>query len=112
MKTAYIETYIPLDTEVGSEVSSRLRTAGAFILQTASAGHMFTSIARGATEGFVGLQNPYATIWDYAPGALLVHEAGGVVVNVGSDTYSVDNPDLIAANQVTFGALRSIVKDL
>ena len=112
INTAYVETYISLDTEAGEQVSKRLRTAGAFILQTASAGHMFTSIARGATEGFIGFQNPYATIWDYAPGALLVHEAGGIVVNVGSDSYNVNNPDLIASNQFSFNALRDAVKDL
>jgi myo-inositol-1(or 4)-monophosphatase len=112
MPTAYIETYIPLDTEVGAEASSRIRSAGAFILQSASAGHMFTGIARGATEGFISLQNPYASIWDYAPGALLVHEAGGVVTNVNSDSYTVNNPDFIASNQQTYGALREIVCDL
>lgn len=112
MTTAYIETYIPQDTEVGLKISSKIRSAGAFILQSGSAGHMFTSIARGATEGFVGFQNPYASIWDYAPGALLVREAGGMVVNVGSDTYTVNDPDIIASNSHTFGTLSGILKDL
>ncbi len=112
MKTAYVETYVPLDVEEGVEINKRLRTAGAFILQTASSGHLFTSIARGATEGFVSYQNPFATIWDYAPGALLVHEAGGIVQNIGSDRYSVNNPDLVASNKFCFDALRDAVKDL
>ncbi len=110
LSTAYIERYVPNDIEV--ELDTRLRAAGAFILSTASAGHMFTSIARGATEGFVSFHNPYGTIWDYAPGALLVHEAGGVVLNVDSDTYKVDNFDLIASNNVAFNALREAVREL
>jgi myo-inositol-1(or 4)-monophosphatase len=109
MPTAYIESYVPLETEEGALIDAKIREAGAYILHTACAGHMFTSIARGATEGFVSWHNPYATVWDYAPGALLVHEAGGMVVNVDSDTYTVDNPDFIASNRATFTTLKSLV---
>lgn len=107
---AYIETYLPEDTFMSQQVSIGLHKAGAYILQTGSSGHMFNSIARGATEGFLGVQNPFATVWDYAPGALLVHEAGGRVVNIGSDTYDVTNPDMIASNRLVFDALTEVVK--
>ena len=109
MQEAYVETYIPLDQPVGERASSMIREAGAFILQTASAGHMFAQVARGATEGFIGLENPYATVWDYAPGALLVHEAGGMVRNIGSEAgYTVDRFDMIASNQSVYSSLADI----
>lgn len=36
--------------------------------------------------------------YDFAPGTLLVSEAGGKVVNIGSDTYDYKNLNFIAAN--------------
>ncbi len=109
IEQAHIETYVQLDSEEGSAINQRIRAMGAFIRNTGAAGHTFTSIASGSTEGFVSYDNPYASVWDYAPGALLVHLAGGEVRNIGSDTYSVDNPDFIASNPMVFNDLHQAV---
>jgi fructose-1,6-bisphosphatase/inositol monophosphatase family enzyme len=63
-----------------------------------AAGYGFTQVARGALEARVQ-HNPYGNIWDYAPGALLVREAGGMVANIGSSTYDYNNTSFIASNQ-------------
>jgi fructose-1,6-bisphosphatase/inositol monophosphatase family enzyme len=39
---------------------------------------------------------------DYAPGSLLVSEAGGKVANIGSTKYDFKNLDFIAANKALY----------
>ena len=46
------------------------------------------------------LKNPYGKDWDYAPGALLVTEAGGIATNIGKTTYDYRNHDYIITNPV------------
>ncbi|MBI3887893.1 hypothetical protein HY310_02390, partial [Candidatus Microgenomates bacterium] len=63
-------------------------------------------------------KNPYGNDWDYAPGALLVTEAGGIATNIGKTTYDYRNHDYIITNTVVHkeltegdSALFSILKD-
>lgn len=95
---AYYEAYIKQGTEFSQEFSGRMRNLGAKMLRTGSAGHMFTSIARGSVEAFVSYDNPSATIWDYAPGTLLVSEAGGEIYSIDGSPYSVDSFNFVASN--------------
>jgi myo-inositol-1(or 4)-monophosphatase len=43
--------------------------------------------------------------WDYAPGTLLVSEAGGMVANIGKSTYDYKNHDFLIANREIYSAL-------
>ncbi len=74
-----------------------------------AAGFGFCQVARGSTEARVSY-NAYGKIWDYAPGSLLVAEAGGIVANVGHDKYTYENRDLIASNAVVHGKLQEYFK--
>lgn len=78
-------------------ITGRLRAQVKSISGYGGAGYTFTSIARGAIEGFLSYGTS-AKQWDMAPGTLLVQEAGGIVTNVGSGDYNYMNTDLIAAN--------------
>jgi myo-inositol-1(or 4)-monophosphatase len=71
---------------------------------TVSAGHEYAMIAAGKLEGRICL-NPYGQDYDFAPGALLVKEAGGCVANIGSRSYDYRNLNFIAANPRVFEAL-------
>ena len=106
-------SHIELYTNTGKAEGQKLRTAientGAHLLSYAASGHMLISVARGTTEGFMSAYLPDRKEWDIAPGALLVHEAGGIVRNVGSDSFSSRNPDIIAANPLVFGKLAESV---
>jgi myo-inositol-1(or 4)-monophosphatase len=62
-----------------------------------NSGYEFIMIASGKLEGKVAL-DPYGKDWDFAPGSLLVREAGGVVRNVGSSEYNYRNHNFIIAN--------------
>lgn len=71
------------------------------IIKLAATGAEMTQVAAGQTEGRV-LYKGRAKPWDFAPGALLIAEAGGRVANIGSDTYDVRNTDVIATNAAIF----------
>jgi fructose-1,6-bisphosphatase/inositol monophosphatase family enzyme len=68
------------------------------------AGHEFALVASGKLEGRVN-HRPFGKAWDYAPGTLLVSEAGGIVANVGKRSYDYRDYDLIAACPQVYRAL-------
>jgi myo-inositol-1(or 4)-monophosphatase len=82
-------------------VRNRVRT-----IELLSSGYEHALVATGKIEGRVAY-NPYGHDYDYAPGALLVKEAGGVVANIGSDTYDYANTNYIAANRAVYEGLTS-----
>ena len=61
------------------------------------AGYEHILVATGKIEGRIGC-DPFGVDYDFAPGALLIAEAGGVVTNIGSNKYDYSNPNYIAAN--------------
>ena len=67
-------------------------------------GYEFALVASGKLDGRVQVE-PYGKDWDFAPGSLLVAEAGGVVANVGTTTYDYRNTSFIAANKAVYIAL-------
>ncbi len=64
-------------------------------------GYEFCLVASGKIDGRVCI-DPYGKDFDFAPGALLVSEAGGIVTNIGSDKYDYRNTNLIAANKMVY----------
>ncbi|HSX53317.1 MAG TPA: inositol monophosphatase [Patescibacteria group bacterium] len=70
----------------------------------------FTPIAIGGYEGGIWDQHNGGP-WDYAPRALLIKEAGGVVANVGSDKYDYKIINLIATNARIFDELHKLYKE-
>lgn len=64
-----------------------------------ASGWELAQVATGRLEGKVFCQ-PWAQPLDLAPGALLVQEAGGIVTNIGKNTYDFLNTDVIAANPI------------
>lgn len=74
------------------------------MMSTLSAGHELALVASGKLEARVTC-DPFGKAWDYAPGALLVSEAGGIVANIGKRTYDYRNCDFIAASPNVYRAL-------
>lgn len=69
------------------------------IIATINCGFEFAMIASGKLDGRIGL-DPYGMDWDFAPGSLLVAEAGGVATNIGKSTYDYTNHDFIISNKL------------
>lgn len=79
------------------------------MVKTVSAGWELMMIAEGKLEARVTI-DPYGKDYDFAPGTLLVSEAGGIVHNIGSDTYDYRNLNFIAAAPSAYESLRSLVE--
>lgn len=76
----------------------------------AAAGFGFCQVAKGAIEARIQYDG-YGKLWDYAPGALLVQEAGGTVANIGKTEFDWHNLDFIASNRRVHGDLQEFFKN-
>lgn len=74
------------------------------LLTTINCGYEYGLIASGKLEGRICVE-PYGKDWDYAPGSLLVSEAGGKVANIGSNDYDYTNHSFLATNSFVFDEL-------
>lgn len=67
-------------------------------------GYEYGLIASGKLEGRICI-DPYGKDWDFAAGSLLVSEAGGIVRNIGKNSYNYRNHDFIATNKTIYDEL-------
>ena len=81
------------------ETHLALKRLGMMHMNTISAGFEMTMVAQGKWEGRI-TKEPFGKTWDFAPGSLLISEAGGVVTNIGKDTYDYHNLDYLMTNPV------------
>lgn len=65
-------------------------------IKTLTAGYEMILVASGKIEGRVGF-DPYGYDYDFAPGSLLVCEAGGIVSNLGKMPYDYRDTDHLMA---------------
>jgi len=112
LPTAQLELYTDEQAAPGRQLRALVEQSGACLLRTSASGFTFVGVARGAIEGFVTFRDPHCSEWDIAPGCLLVHEAGGVVRNIGSDRFHSRNLDYIAANPAVYAAVDAILDNL
>lgn len=61
-----------------------------------SAGLDLAYVASGMLDLFI---ESGASTWDYAPGALLIREAGGMVLNFEGKDWTIDDKTLVASNE-------------
>jgi myo-inositol-1(or 4)-monophosphatase len=80
-------------------------------IRAAATGYELVAVATGAIEGRLTYKCR-AKPWDFAPGTLIVQEAGGRVANVGSDEYDYRDSSVVVANPVVFDTLASFMRDL
>lgn len=74
------------------------------IFDTGASGFAFSMVAAGKLDGRICFDGG-GRDYDYAPGSLLVSEAGGVVANIGARSYDYRNGNFIAANPYVFKEL-------
>jgi len=76
-------------------------------INSQSAGWEFAMVASGKLDARICC-DPYGKDYDFAPGCLLVEEAGGIVRNLGSNSYDYRNLNFIASNPVNYDELAQI----
>lgn len=101
--SAYVSFESKLQTEADKATYFKLRDQASLVSALCS-GWEFAMVASGMLDGRICL-NPFGKQYDFAPGSLLVSEAGGVVRNLGSSAYSYENLDMIAANPTVYESL-------
>lgn len=68
------------------------------LFKAVASGYEYAMVASGKLEGRICF-DPWGVDYDFAPGSLLVKEAGGIVQNLGSRSYDYKNLDFIAGNE-------------
>ncbi len=108
-KRSLAESYIGVETNVKKEenakVLNELRNKS-IVFQSISSGWEHAMVASGKLDARI-MFDPYGQDYDFAPGALLVQEAGGKVANVYSKNYDYRNTSVIVANSVIYEELTS-----
>ena len=74
------------------------------LLEMITAGWSLAMVAAGKIDGRVTWDG-WGFDYDFAPGSLLVEEAGGIVANVGSRSYDYRKLDFLACNKEVFAEL-------
>lgn len=103
LKGSYMgwETHIDQGENLKKDLA--LRATSSFF-KSICAGTEFAMVAMGKLEGRICF-DPFGKDYDFAPGSLLVEEAGGIVRNIGSSTYDYTNFNFIASNPVVYKEL-------
>jgi myo-inositol-1(or 4)-monophosphatase len=76
-------------------------TRQANLFKSINCGFEFSMVASGRLDGRIA-KDPYGMDWDFAPGSLLVSEAGGVAVNIGTEQYDYRNHDYLIVNPALY----------
>lgn len=103
LNRAYIAVEAKLETDADVEIYRKLRRI-AVIVQTITCGFEYGLIAQGKLEGRICM-NPYGDDYDYAPGSLLVEEAGGIATNIGKTTYDYRDHNFLMTNKLVHEVL-------
>lgn len=67
------------------------------IINTCSAGFEFSLVAQGTVEARIA-KDPYGKAYDFAAGALIVTEAGGIVRELSGGDFTINSRDFVAAS--------------
>jgi myo-inositol-1(or 4)-monophosphatase len=107
------DSYICMESKMykkyNQEFFGRINTKAPYF-SSVDCGWEFAMVACGKLDGRISF-DPWGYDYDFAPGALLVSEAGGIVVNIGSSEYDYKNINFIAAGPKVYKELEEIFKD-
>lgn len=103
LRNSFISFETNIDKPRNAELRNKLRSE-TDVVTTFSAGWEFAMVASGKMDARICL-DPYGSDYDFAPGTLIVAEAGGVVRNIGRSTFDYKNLNFIAANPFVYNEL-------
>lgn len=103
LREAFIGFEVDRSKRGNEEVADRFRSVS-MPYKSMNSGWEFCMTAEGKLDGRIQ-KDPWGGIYDFAAGSLLVKEAGGVVANIGVETYDYRNLNFIATNEVIYNEL-------
>lgn len=96
VQEAIVQTEVRLDSTANLQLQQLLFTKFR-LLSLFCPGYEFGMIASGKAEGRICI-DPFGKDYDFAPGALLIQEAGGIAKNLKGDDYRTTDSDIIVAS--------------
>jgi myo-inositol-1(or 4)-monophosphatase len=103
LEQAYISFETRIENPHNLEILQGLQKK-CVLISTINSGFEYAMVAEGKLDGRIALE-PYGGIWDYAPGSLLVSEAGGVSVNIGAGEFDYRNLNNLSVTPVVYQEL-------
>lgn len=103
LRESYVCVEMHMNVNDNASLYARLQES-CVTMKSINTGWEFSGIAAGRLDGRIQ-KDPWGYPWDFAPGALLVKEAGGLVANLGTTSYDVRNLNFIAAPPTVFREL-------
>ncbi len=100
LNDAFVYVEANLNTEKNRLTYSKLNES-CIVLASYPAGIHFALTAEGRVEGRICV-DPYGKDYDFAPGQLLVSEAGGIVKNIGTNLFDYRNLNFLAVNKQVY----------
>jgi myo-inositol-1(or 4)-monophosphatase len=67
------------------------------VMRTRSMGSVSLALAYTAMGRLGAVVHRYAHTWDYAAGVILIREAGGIVTDLGGESFTTDTASVVAA---------------
>ncbi len=101
------DAYLKFESNITKDANKALYDrlfAKTGLLMMMTAGWSFAMVASGKLDGRVTVDG-WGLDYDFAPGSLLVEEAGGIVANIGARTYDYRNSNLLAVNPTIYKEL-------
>jgi fructose-1,6-bisphosphatase/inositol monophosphatase family enzyme len=105
LRQSYTTWGTHLDKEENLKIFEKL-IRKTVIFKSVCTGWESAMIASGKLDAKITF-DPHGSDYDYAPGSLLISEAGGIVANLGVKTYDFNNLNFIAANPIIYKELTS-----
>ena len=101
------ESYIGWETHLEKEENLKIFLElchRSVLFKALNSGWEHAMVASGKLDARISF-DPYGKDYDFAPGALLVMEAGGKVANIHSKDYDYRNSNIIVANPIIYKEL-------
>lgn len=95
---------VSLESSLANEALIESLRATTSLVSYRSSGYESILVASGKLEAKICIE-PFGGDWDYAPGSLLVEEAGGVVANIGQSSYNYQNHNFILSSTAFYEEL-------
>lgn len=105
----YCYGYSDKSMQFGNQISLPLKEKAIDARQLGSAAIETAWLAKGKTQAFLVQQ---ANLWDMAPGALIIREAGGQVTDLKGKEWNMDLDSFVASNGLIHRELLKVVSNI
>lgn len=102
----------PLSTELAIRSSARMMMQAFAVKMLGSVKLQLAYVACGRLDGYWEYGSEYGDYYDWLPGALLVQEAGGMVMDTEGDSFTWGTKGIIAGNEAISRAMVEKLKGI